>query len=131
VQIEYVIFGSHRRQDDQRINRLRKKLKKKGLDAIPFPAEIRPQAHHIGTYNDAFHSHRLEGDLPRSPFHILFVSEISDIPTINSHTIPEDIDFAWVSVQVVTYRPYQTIPTYRELLATLDQYAACFDGAID
>jgi len=131
VQVEYVIFGSHHRPDDQRIKRLRKNLKKKGLAAIPFPAEIRPQAHHIGAYNDAFHSLRLEGDLLRSPYHILFVSEISDVPVINDHTIPEDIDFAWVSAQVVTYRPYQTIPTYRELIATLDQYAGCFDGAID
>ncbi len=130
VQIDYTIFGTHHRPDDKRIGELRQKLQKSGLKAVPFPAAIRPDSLHLDGYEDAFHSYRLEGDLHRKPYHLLYVSKLSDIPTINHHTIPEDLDFAWVTVQIATYRRYDTIPSYREILGRLEQYVASFDGLI-
>jgi hypothetical protein len=131
VQIEYTIFTSRRRGDDTRLERLRRTLRKGGLDAIPFPPGLRPDQLHLDGYTDAFHTLRLEGELTRQPFNVLYVSRLSDIPPINHHTIPEDRDFAWVDVQVVTYGRYDAIPTYRELPNRLDHYCGCFDGLID
>jgi len=55
VQFDYTVFGTHHRPDDRRLDKLRKKLKTSGLDAVPFPAAIRPEALHLDGYADAFH----------------------------------------------------------------------------
>jgi hypothetical protein len=131
VQIDYSVFGSLHRPDDKRIQRLRKKLKSKGLDAIAFPEDIRPTEVHVGGYKDAFNSRRLEGDLLREPFHVLYVSERGKYPIVNYGSIPEGVDFDWIAVEVSTYRVYESLPTYRELLTTLERYVDCFNGLID
>jgi hypothetical protein len=130
VQIEYAVFTSRKRSDDTRLDGLRRTLQAEGLDAIPFPPDLRPAAYHIGTYDDAFHTFRHEGEVRRQPFHVLYVSELGDLPIINYHTIPEDEDFTWVDAQVVTYGRYDALPTYAELLDRLARYCACFDGSI-
>jgi hypothetical protein len=131
VQVEYAIFTSRRRSDDVRLDGLRRRLRADGLAAIPFPPELRPDEHHIGAYEDAFHLFRLESDVRRQPFNVLYVSELSDIPLINHHTIPDDEDFAWVDAQVVTYGRYDALPTYGELLDRLGRYCGSFDGWFD
>jgi hypothetical protein len=131
VQIEYSLYSSRHRADDARLERLRRTLREDGINALPFPPELRPDEHHIGTYKDAFHTLRLEGTVSRQPFHVLYVSELGDIPIINDHTIPEDIDFAWVDAQVVTFGRYDALPTYQELLDRLDRYCGIFDGWFD
>jgi hypothetical protein len=131
VQIEYSLFSSRQRAADVRLHRLRHTLRQDGLDALPFPPGLRSTEHHIGTHEDAFHTMRLEGKIRRQPFNVLYVSELSDLPIINDHTIPEGEDFAWVDAQVVTYGRYDTIPTYGELLDRLGRYCSGFDGWFD
>jgi hypothetical protein len=131
IQIDYFIFDSHRQADDARLKKLRRLLQTKGLKAVPFPPDIRPEAYRIGVHEDAFHTLRLDDKLRREPFHVLHVSEISNIPIINDGSIPEGIDFGWVDVQVSTFRRYETIPVYRELLQHLRGYCGCLEGLID
>lgn len=128
VQTEYALFSSRRQSDDARLDSLRRTLRTDGLDTIPFPPDLRPEAFHIGSYNDAFHTFRHEGSLLRQPYHVLYVSELSDLPIINHRTIPDDVDFAWVNAQVVTYGPCDTLPTYQQLLDRLGRYAQALDA---
>jgi hypothetical protein len=105
-------------------------IKKGILTPSTFPKDLRP-GRVILQGDDESHpwdTLRLEGKTPPDhPTSAFIITEQSDLPYINNHTIPESIDHEFVHAAVVTYDFYETPPSYDELLNRLDKYCKWFD----
>jgi hypothetical protein len=130
MQIEYVLFHSYKAADYSKLHGLIENIKKGILTPSAFPKDLRP-ARVILHGDDESHpwdSLRLEGTKPPDhPTSAFIITEHSDIPYINNHTIPECIDYEYVHAAVVKYEFYKTPPTFDELLKRLDKYCEWFE----
>ena len=130
LQIEYVVYRSWRDTDYPKLAGLTQRIKKGGVEALGFPADIRPSRAVVQGDNEShpWESLRLDGTHPpKRPTSAFIALERSDLPYINHHTSPEGIDYQFVNASVVTYDFYERPPAYKDLMHRLDKYCAWFE----
>jgi hypothetical protein len=125
MQIEYVLFESYLASDHAKLRPLLEEIKSGALTPESFPVSLRPDSVMTtakGAINP-WQDRRLDGKQP--PDHavsVFYVTEKSELPYINNHTIPEHLDFDFVQAAVVTYDFYEVPPTYQILMNRLGKY---------
>jgi hypothetical protein len=130
LQIEYVLFQSYRAADYPKLQGVIEQIKKGILTPNSFPKDLGPTRVILHGDDESHPWETLHTDGKQPPDHptsAFFITEQSDLPYINNHTIPESIDHQFVHAAVVTYDFYKTPPTYDELLNRLDKYCKWFD----
>lgn len=134
LQFEYVLFRSYRAQDYALVEPVIDLVKGGGLEALRFPPDLRPdRALLVGDAegDPAWAWHNELRPPPDRPVTTFLISERSDIPFINDHTVPEHVDHQFVYAAVTAYGLFEAPPTYREALETLQRYCVWFDSVLE